>query len=155
LHCFQTSGDLLDHSKDQHPDEDAAEKPYRCALLGCGKSWKSINGLQYHLQISTAHFKNALFSRFSAQQPSTPVLNTPSSTEGDIEDLEPERKYACPQPGCYKAYRQPSGLRYHVKYGHPPDMPAQLSMVPPALERQIPTKAKKLRPKPPSEPVPS
>ncbi|KDR84868.1 hypothetical protein GALMADRAFT_217949 [Galerina marginata CBS 339.88] len=153
--CFLTSAELLEHSKEQHPEENAAEKPYRCALLGCGKSWKSINGLQYHLQISTAHFKNALFSRFSAQQPSTPVLNTPSSTDGDLEDSEPERKYACPQPGCYKAYRQPSGLRYHVKYGHPPDMPAQLSVVPPALERQIPTKSKKLRPKPISEPVPS
>lgn len=36
--------------------------------------------------------------------------------DGEIEDLEPERKYACPKLGCYKAYRQPSGLRYHIKY---------------------------------------
>ncbi|PPQ92695.1 hypothetical protein CVT25_014002 [Psilocybe cyanescens] len=151
--CFATSGELLDHSKEQHPDEDASEKPYRCALTGCGKSWKSINGLQYHLQISTAHFATALSSRFSAQLPGTPDLNTPSSLEGEIEDLEPERKYMCPQPGCFKAYRQPSGLRYHIKFGHPTDIPTQLSVVPPALERQIPIKAKKLRAKPPPEPV--
>ncbi|KAH9487048.1 Transcription factor MYB3R-4 [Psilocybe cubensis] len=151
--CFATSGELLDHSKEQHPDEDASEKPYRCALTGCGKSWKSINGLQYHLQISTAHFATALSSRFSAQLPSTPDVNTPSTLEGEIEDLEPERKYMCPQPGCFKAYRQPSGLRYHIKFGHPIDIPTQLAVVPPALERQIPIKAKKLRAKPPPEPV--
>jgi len=32
--------------------------------------------------------------------------------------------------------------------GHPPDLPAQLNIVPPALERQLPAKAKKMRPKP-------
>ncbi|KAF8971449.1 hypothetical protein BDZ97DRAFT_1786576 [Flammula alnicola] len=149
--CFSTSGELLDHSKDQHSEEEVAEKPYRCSLPGCEKSWKSINGLQYHLQISTAHFTRALFSRFSAQQPGTPDQSTSSLSPEEVEDSEPERKYACPRPGCYKAYRQPSGLRYHVKYGHPLDMPAQLSVVPPALERQIPTKAKKLRAKPPPE----
>ncbi|KAF8168227.1 hypothetical protein B0H34DRAFT_684715 [Crassisporium funariophilum] len=155
LHCFATSAALVEHSKEEHPDDHLSDKRYRCALPACGKSWKSINGLQYHLQISTEHFQNALYSRFSAQQPSTSVLNTPSSlnTEAETEEIEPERNYPCPESGCYKAYRQPSGLRYHIKHGHPPDMPAQLAIVPPALERQIPTKARKLRPKPPPKPI--
>ncbi|KAJ3512793.1 hypothetical protein NLJ89_g3310 [Agrocybe chaxingu] len=147
-HCFATSGELLDHTKDDHTEEEPSEKPFRCALPGCGKSWKSINGLQYHLQISAAHFTHALFSRF-AQQPATPDQQTSSlSTDGEVDASDPDRKYMCPREGCFKAYRQPSGLRYHIKHGHPTDIPAQLPLVPPALERQIPTKAKKLRAKP-------
>lgn len=143
---------------------------YRCKPL---TPFFLIPNLIDFFKRSTAHFATALSSRFSAQLPSTPDINTPSSLEGEVEDLEPERKYMCPQPGCFKAYRQPSGLRYHIKFvcsllvnvftyssrmfeqGHPTDIPTQLSVVPPALERQIPIKAKKLRAKPPPEPVAS
>ena len=65
---------------------------------------------------SMAHFTCAMFSKFSAQQPSSPAQNTPSSSTLEMEDLEPERKYTCPQVGCLKAYRQSSGLRYHIKH---------------------------------------
>lgn len=40
LSCFSTSGELLDHTKDEHAEDEVAEKPYRCALTGCEKSWK-------------------------------------------------------------------------------------------------------------------
>jgi len=96
---------------------------------------------------SMSHFTSAMSSKLSAQQPNSPAQNTPSSSTLEIEDLEPERKYSCPRAGCFKAYRQSSGLRYHRKYGHPPDMPAQLPIVPPMLEQQISAKIKKLRPK--------
>ncbi|PPQ62741.1 hypothetical protein CVT24_000435, partial [Panaeolus cyanescens] len=149
-HTFATSGELLDHSKN-HPD-DGVEKPFRCALSGCNKSWKSINGLQYHLQISPFHFEKALsdamYTRLSAQG----GVETPEQSEmvlpGEEQNSDEERKYVCPHEGCYKAYRQASGLRYHRKHGHPSDGPAQLAIVPPVLERQIPTKVRKLRAKP-------
>lgn len=38
--CFTTSKELFDHNKAEHSDEAYTEKPYRCALAGCGKSWK-------------------------------------------------------------------------------------------------------------------
>lgn len=63
-----------------------------------------------------SHFTSAMFSKLSAQQPNSPAQNTPSSSTLEIEDLEPERKYACPHVGCLKAYRQSSGLRYHRKH---------------------------------------
>ena len=111
-----------------------------------------------------SHFTCAMFSKLSAQQSNSPAQNTPSSSTLEIEDLEPERKYSCPQAGCFKAYRQSSGLRYHRKHvrcfsfftcfspqfpkkGHPPDMPAQLPAVPPMLEQHMSAKIKKLRPK--------
>lgn len=51
------------------------------------------------------------------QQPGTPDMH-PSLLSGEeaAEDCEPQRKYPCPHPGCYKAYRQTSGLRYHTKF---------------------------------------
>jgi len=149
--CFATSGELVEHIKEQHPECDSTGKPYRCALPGCDKSWKSINGLQYHLQISMSHFTCAMFSKLSAQQPNSSAQNTPSSSTLEFRELEPERKFTCPQAGCLKAYRQSSGLRYHIKHGHPSDMPAQLPIVPPMLEQQMSTKIRKLRPKPSPE----
>lgn len=50
--CFATSRELNDHSKTSHADDIlGGGKPFRCGLDGCTKSWKSINGLQYHLQV--------------------------------------------------------------------------------------------------------
>ena len=69
-------------------------------------------------QRSAVHFTNALHDKFS-KQPATPVQQMSMlSTDGDSEDSD--RRYPCPTPGCYKAYRQPSGLRYHLKHvsGH-------------------------------------
>lgn len=38
--CFATSGELVEHIKEQHPECHSTGKPYRCALSGCDKSWK-------------------------------------------------------------------------------------------------------------------
>ena len=38
--CFATSGELVEHIKEQHPECESTGKPYRCALSGCDKSWK-------------------------------------------------------------------------------------------------------------------
>ncbi|TFK76764.1 hypothetical protein BDN72DRAFT_829929 [Pluteus cervinus] len=166
--CFRTSKELFDHNKAEHPNPGPDEKPFRCALMGCGKSWKSLNGLQYHLQLSTAHFSSALSSSFSAQSQQYQPQGSPlASTAQDLTsppmnndtpppevDDEAHRTWVCPRDGCFKAYRQSSGLRYHLKHGHPSDMPAQLSVVPPSLARRLPAKIKKMRPKavPESEP---
>jgi len=64
--CFATSRELVEHIKEQHPECDYTGKPYRCALSGCDKSWKTINGLQYHLQISKSHFSQACAVFFRA-----------------------------------------------------------------------------------------
>lgn len=130
---------------DHDEDEPMGDRPYRCALAGCGKSWKTLNGLQYHLQISADHFQAALSSTFKSpddgETPSQPALNA---------DPLDKRAHICHHPRCFKAYKQVSGLRYHLKHGHPPDLPIQLEVVPPTLAREIPRKAKKLRRKDPS-----
>ncbi|KAK2462006.1 hypothetical protein APHAL10511_006469 [Amanita phalloides] len=146
--CYATSGELFDHCKNEHESDSIGDKPFRCALTGCDKSWKTLNGLQYHLQMSTAHFSHALSTKFSSQQlhgeslQGSPTMASASDTEASEKA---KRTYACRHPNCFKAYKQPSGLRYHLKHGHPVNMPAQLPVVPPALARQLPVKAKKMR----------
>lgn len=139
--CFRTSKELFDHNRNAHRDE--TERSYRCGLQGCQKSWKSLNGLQYHLQVSTEHFRSALSSRFSAQSSSR---TNSSGTVSDPED--PQRTFACKHPECFKTYKHASGLRYHLKHGHSKQLPAQFSVVPPSLERELPARTKKMRPKP-------
>ncbi|KAF7310561.1 hypothetical protein HMN09_00598900 [Mycena chlorophos] len=134
--------ELLDHARSAHDDELDEElndkskvhpRPYRCALAGCGKSWKTLNGLQYHLQISTAHFRNAVSSEFQSK-------NDPDEKD---DDEDHDRSYICPHDQCFKAYRHPSGLRYHLKHGH--SAAIQLETVPPSLARELEKKTRKMR----------
>ncbi|KAF6766108.1 hypothetical protein DFP72DRAFT_865603 [Ephemerocybe angulata] len=141
--CYQTSKDLCDHHRDDHPGVEGYDKFFRCGLQGCGKTWKSVNGLQYHLQVSTVHFKKAVQSRYEAD--SLQQFVAAATRTADDEEEEAGRKWVCPVPNCFKAYRQPSGLRYHQKHGHAPETFLQFDSVPPALERELPKKAKKMR----------
>lgn len=142
--CFATSKELIEHRRTVHGEGESSvsARPYRCALASCGKSWKTLNGLQYHLQISTTHFRNAVSSTFE----STEDGDNPSESNQDGDATEKDsRTYRCSHPQCFKAYKQPSGLRYHLKHGHPPELPAQLATVPPTLAREIPMKTRKMR----------
>lgn len=135
--CYSTSRSLSDHNKAAHPDDVGSDRPYRCGLEGCGKSWKSINGLQYHLQISKAHFQHAITSTYLT--PYMEGLSVPASVEASTSGQTEAKKkqYACPHENCPNRYKQLSGLRYHLAHGHPADLPAQLDLVPPALSRKL------------------
>ncbi|KAI5991525.1 hypothetical protein EDD15DRAFT_2368882 [Pisolithus albus] len=135
--CYSTSRGLSDHNKAAHPDDVGSDRPYRCGLDGCSKSWKSINGLQYHLQISKAHFQHAITSTYVT--PYMEGLSVPASVEASTSgQTETRRKqYACPHDSCPNRYKQLSGLRYHLAHGHPAELPAQLDLVPPALSRKL------------------
>ncbi|EIW86473.1 hypothetical protein CONPUDRAFT_161215 [Coniophora puteana RWD-64-598 SS2] len=142
-HMFRTSRGLSDHNKAAHPDDAGGDRPYRCGLEGCGKSWKSINGLQYHLQISKAHFQHAISTTIMRTSFNASVEAAQSSASsgggGSPEDGEDKGKkqYVCPHDNCFNRYKQLSGLRYHLAHGHPVDMPVQLDLVPPALSRRL------------------
>ncbi|KAI9511770.1 hypothetical protein F5148DRAFT_1168715 [Russula earlei] len=110
---FLTSKELSDHIRTDHAsDEFPDHKPYRCGLPGCNKSWKSVNGLQYHLQVSKAHFLQAITS-FTSTVPATsrsPVLET------SRKQKRPARTHPCPHANCPQVYKQLSGLRYHLSH---------------------------------------
>ncbi|KAI0706054.1 hypothetical protein BC835DRAFT_1311893 [Cytidiella melzeri] len=134
--CYRTSQELYDHWKVQHLDDAMCERPYRCGLPDCGKGWKSINGLQYHLQLSKAHFQKAISASITHQPDEPPV-------DADTPAVGAKKKFVCPRSGCTNQYKQMSGLRYHLTHGHSQQLPHQLNYVPPALARKV---ADKLHP---------
>ncbi|KAI1797566.1 hypothetical protein LXA43DRAFT_981068 [Ganoderma leucocontextum] len=98
---YATSKELSDHSKTVHGGDLGGSKPFRCGLTGCEKSWKSINGLQYHLQISRYHFQQALTTRTDNPGGSA-APDTPSDGqemgEGEMATsgaIEPPRGAVC------------------------------------------------------------
>ncbi|KAK7468569.1 hypothetical protein VKT23_003073 [Stygiomarasmius scandens] len=147
LACFATSRELFEHNKlHEHQDpHNIEEKPFRCALSGCGRSWKSMNGLQYHLQVSTAHFQKALSSRISshrADENDSTLSSSAADSNQESSGSDTSKRFPCDHEGCFKVYKTPSGLRYHKQHGHPKKVPMQLSNVPPALVKDL---DKKLR----------
>ncbi|KAI0080031.1 hypothetical protein K474DRAFT_1705048 [Panus rudis PR-1116 ss-1] len=140
LQCFSTSQALSDHWKSEHNGQYVGSKMFRCALAGCGKGWKSLNGLQYHLQVSKEHFIKALASSTATQEP----IN--DAVEGIKETPKPKKKiHRCPHEGCVREYKQKSGLRYHLTHGHH-ETPAQLDVVPPTLAKKVAEKMQKEMP---------
>ncbi|EKM60799.1 uncharacterized protein PHACADRAFT_246943 [Phanerochaete carnosa HHB-10118-sp] len=132
--CYATSQELLDHWKVEHIDDATCERPFKCGIADCGKGWKSINGLQYHLQISRVHFQQAVTAKLLSERQST------DSPADDVSSEAPKKRvYRCTQPSCPNQYKQLSGLKYHLAHGHSQaqQLPTQLDMLPPALAKKV------------------
>ncbi|KAI8605137.1 hypothetical protein EDD21DRAFT_284979, partial [Dissophora ornata] len=70
-------------------------KPYRCSVPGCDKTYKNPNGLKYHNQ--HGHSSTGL-------------------GEADNPDARP---YVCTFLECGKRYKNLNGLKYHIEHTHP------------------------------------
>ncbi|KAG9042137.1 hypothetical protein FS837_011251 [Tulasnella sp. UAMH 9824] len=133
---FHTSAELMEHRRIVHGAEVEATGGlgrgtgpsgswlFRCGLAGCEKGWKSINGMQYHLQLSRVHFAG------SSREPDTPEDQVEKGTALTISDDVPRstsavKAFKCPRPGCTNAYKQAAGLKYHLAHGHPAVQPVQ------------------------------
>ncbi|TFK57621.1 hypothetical protein OE88DRAFT_1651452 [Heliocybe sulcata] len=167
LSAFPTSHGLSEHCKERHADMNIVavgsggnDQPFRCGLEGCGRGWKSLNGLQYHLQVSKAHFIKAISTTSAPSSPPvTPDDETnPASAAANSSDsgstttvrvsankTEKRKEHRCPHPSCPNVYKQLSGLRYHLLHAHHHGLPVQLSDVPPTLARKIKEKESKAR----------
>lgn len=82
-------------------------KPFKCPVLGCGKTYKNQNGLKYH--------------RLHGHQNQTLIENPdgtysvvdPESNEIYLENLQDikDKPYRCDT--CGKRYKNLNGLKYH------------------------------------------
>ncbi|KAG0368382.1 hypothetical protein BGZ54_002048 [Gamsiella multidivaricata] len=74
----------------------SGDKPYRCTIPGCDKSYKNPNGLKYH----------NLHGHCSV---------------GGVSELDPpeSRPYLCTFLECGKRYKNLNGLKYHIEHSHP------------------------------------
>jgi hypothetical protein len=76
-------------------EEDDKDRPYKCKVNGCIKSYKNPGGLKYHMQ------------------------------HGHCEDTgDPEmnniifKPYECTVLGCGRRYKNLNGLKYHIEHSH-------------------------------------
>lgn len=122
LACFATSRELGDHSKNSHADDVlGGGKPFRCGLESCGKSWKSINGLQYHLQMYTIHFMfdvmlTLLICQFESSFSASTILGTtPRKHWTDPDTLRNKRTACCTTKDKENTYMSASRLLQPVQ----------------------------------------
>lgn len=137
---FRTSAELMEHRKIAHGTEAEATGGlgrgtgpsgswlFRCGLAGCEKGWKSINGMQYHLQLSRVHFAGP--SRESDSPEDQGEQGIALTTSNDVPRPNPAVKaFKCPRSGCTNAYKQAAGLKYHLAHGHPAVQPIQFGVL--------------------------
>ncbi|KAI9496311.1 hypothetical protein BDB00DRAFT_785735 [Zychaea mexicana] len=78
-----------------HADYSAVDKPYKCTVPGCLKSYKNANGLKYHREHGHLNDEN-----------------------------DDDRPFRCTIGTCHKRYKQLSGLKYHITHAHMAPQPA-------------------------------
>ncbi|CAO3594520.1 unnamed protein product [Absidia cylindrospora] len=70
------------------------DKPYKCAVQGCNKSYKNPNGLKYHNQHGHCNL-----------------------VTDEIENVA-SKPYQCTIGNCGKRYKNLNGLKYHIEHSH-------------------------------------
>ncbi|KAI9702731.1 MAG: Transcriptional regulator of ribosomal biogenesis proteins [Bogoriella megaspora] len=93
-------------------------KPFKCPVIGCEKSYKNQNGLKYHKQHGhqNQQLKQNEDGSFSIVDP-----NTSMPYPGTL-GMEKEKPYKCDV--CHKRYKNLNGLKYHRQHSPPcnPDL---------------------------------
>ncbi|KAI8150238.1 hypothetical protein BJV82DRAFT_586400 [Fennellomyces sp. T-0311] len=90
LLLFRSTSDVLFQTDYMAPD-----KPYKCTVPGCLKSYKNANGLKYHREHGHLNDEN-----------------------------DDDRPFRCTIGTCHKRYKQLSGLKYHITHAHMAPAPA-------------------------------
>jgi hypothetical protein len=98
-----------------------AERPYRCSVPGCDKSYKNANGLKYH-NLHGHCSGSAGASTQATHHANTTAHSTPSHAQSTVTNGEHRaqvKPYRCTIPDCGKSYKNLNGLKYHVEHAHP------------------------------------
>jgi len=74
---------------------EANDKPFKCIMPGCVKSYKNPNGLKYHNE----HGHRSMLSEAEEKKPVV-------------------KPFRCLFSECDKRYKNPNGLKYHLEHAH-------------------------------------
>ncbi|TID27015.1 hypothetical protein E2P81_ATG01472 [Venturia nashicola] len=89
------------------------QKPFKCPVIGCEKSYKNQNGLKYHKQHGhqNQQLQENADGTYSIVDPTTSI-----PYPGTI-GMEKEKPYRCEV--CGKRYKNLNGLKYHRQHSPP------------------------------------
>lgn len=99
------------------------QKPFKCPVIGCEKSYKNQNGLKYHKQVTILLIFGDVHSNFSQHGHQNQQLQENEDGSYSIVDpmtsipypgtigMEKEKPYRCET--CGKRYKNLNGLKYH------------------------------------------
>jgi len=133
--CFRTIKELREHwGRHKKSGDNAVITPFRCAINGCGKTFKSLAGLRWHFQNAASNGHFYISFEDGGEQPSRKFKAT-------VDALSKEKREVCPMPGCSKAFKQAAGLAYHLAHANTANHVVTEEM----LDSFVPTLASKVR----------
>lgn len=129
-------GQLVQHGHVGRPPlvnaNGVVEKPYKCMVPGCDKSYKNPNGLKYHnahghVELKAANKEeNKSFKAVKLVAPplspvrsstiTIPAAATTMETPADTDISALLRRHTCPV--CFKGYKHFNGIKYHLQHMH-------------------------------------
>lgn len=89
------------------------EKPYRCEVMGCKRSFSRLENLKLHIRTHTGEKPYVCHYERCDKR-----FNNTSDRAKHMKTHVTRKPYACKFPGCGKSYTDPSSMRKHVKYTH-------------------------------------
>ncbi|KWU42795.1 hypothetical protein RHOSPDRAFT_26715 [Rhodotorula sp. JG-1b] len=120
---WRTVKELREHMSKDHKDrpiksrkeEDETtgplDMPFRCALIPCDKTFKSLAGLRFHFQNASTNGHFTVSVELDAE------TGEERATKRFKQDAKPSgRELKCPIPRCPKRFKQSAGLAYHLSH---------------------------------------
>lgn len=120
---WRTVKELREHVSKDHKDrpiksrkeEDETtgplDMPFRCALIPCDKTFKSLAGLRFHFQNASTNGHFTVSVELDAE------TGEERATKRFKQDAKPSgRELKCPIPRCPKRFKQSAGLAYHLSH---------------------------------------
>lgn len=89
------------------------EKPYRCDVPSCKRSFSRLENLKLHTRTHTGE-KPYQCDYIGCNK----KFNNTSDRAKHKKTHVTRKPYACKYPGCGKSYTDPSSMRKHIKYTH-------------------------------------
>lgn len=89
------------------------EKPYRCEVMNCKRSFSRLENLKLHIRTHTGEKPYVCHYEGCDKK-----FNNTSDRAKHMKTHVTRKPYACKFPGCGKSYTDPSSMRKHVKYTH-------------------------------------
>ena len=89
------------------------EKPYRCEVMNCKRSFSRLENLKLHIRTHTGEKPYVCHYEGCDKR-----FNNTSDRAKHMKTHVTRKPYACKFPGCGKSYTDPSSMRKHVKYTH-------------------------------------